>query len=198
RSFAAWPLFHPIIRRRTGSRSSGSNWRTGNMGAKSRRRKTRATCSGSPAMCGAGGTTGPIAMTVWGRCLNNWSRTTELTEPNMNLTDELRKLADLRAEGRLTEQEFAEAKRKLLAADSGAAVEATPGTGDGRSVFSAPRVAEKTYWSSRWSSGNLFFRDSVTLAGDGILFRKGRMFGSQEERINYRSVAPVRVTNGVF
>ena len=137
-------------------------------------------------------------MTVWGRCLNNWSRTTELTEPNMNLTDELRKLADLRAEGRLTEQEFAEAKRKLLAADSGAAVGATPGTGDGRSVFSAPRVAEKTYWSSRWSSGNLFFRDSVTLAGDGILFRKGRMFGSQEERINYRSVASVRVTNGVF
>jgi hypothetical protein len=115
----------------------------------------------------------------------------------MNLTDELRKLADLRAEGRLTEQEFVEAKRKLLAADSGAPA-GPPGTGDGRSAVAAPRVAEKTYWSSRWSSGNLFFRDSVTLASDGILFRKGRMFGSQEERINYRSVASVRVTNGVF
>lgn len=116
----------------------------------------------------------------------------------MNLTDELRKLADLRAEGQLTEQEFVEAKRKLLAADSGAPAGASPGTGDGRSGVAAPRVAEKTYWSSRWSSGNLFFRDSATLASDGILFRKGRMFGSQEERINYRAVASVRVTNGVF
>jgi hypothetical protein len=36
------------------------------------------------------------------------------------------------------------------------------------------------------------------LASDGILFRKGRMFGSLEERINYRAIASQRVTNGLF
>ena len=136
-------------------------------------------------------------MTVLGRSLNSWSRTIKPTEFTMNLTDELQKLADLLAKGQLTEQEFVDAKRKLLAADAGAPVGA-PSAGAGRSAVVAPRVAEKTYWSSRWSSGNMFFRDSVTLAGDGIAFRKGRMFGSQEERINYRSVASVRVTTGVF
>ena len=34
------------------------------------------------------------------------------------------------------------------------------------------------YRSSRWSTGNLFFPDSLTLAGDAILFHKGRLFGS--------------------
>ena len=31
-----------------------------------------------------------------------------------------------------------------------------------------------------------------------MLFRKGAMFGSSEERINYRTVASVRIKNGVF
>jgi hypothetical protein len=113
----------------------------------------------------------------------------------MNLSDELRQLADLRDKGRLTEPEFAEAKRKLLAQGTGSTPPADPMVNVTPSV---PRVADKTYWSSRWSRGNLFFRDSLTLGSDGILFRKGRMFGSQEERINYRAVASLRVTTGVF
>lgn|ERR1017187_8978841 len=112
----------------------------------------------------------------------------------MSLTDELQKLADLRAEGHLTDQEFAEAKRKLLAQDPAAA----PRTGSAQVPAGVRLVADKTYWSSRWSANNLFFRDSVMLASDGILFRKGRMIGSQEERINYRAVASLRVTNGMF
>ena len=116
----------------------------------------------------------------------------------MNLTDELRKLADLKAEGQLSDAEFAEAKRKLLSQSPATPPPTAPFASSDTATAAAPRVAEKTYWSSRWSSGNMFFRDSVTLAGDGISFRKGRMFGSQEERINYRSVASVRVTTGVF
>lgn len=115
----------------------------------------------------------------------------------MNLTDELQKLADLKAEGHLTEQEFADAKRKLLAQSPVTSTPTAPMvSGAGASGIS--RVADKTYLSSRWSSGNLFFRDSITLASDGILFRKGRMFGSQEERINYRAIASMRVTNRIF
>jgi hypothetical protein len=59
-------------------------------------------------------------------------------------------------------------------------------------------LGTSTYWSSRWSVGNHFFRDSVGLAADGILFRKRRLLGSNEEHINYRAVASIRVKNGVF
>ncbi len=112
----------------------------------------------------------------------------------MNLTDELQKLADLRAAGQLTTEEFTEAKRKLLAP----APDFSASTAGPLPTGVAPRIAEKTYWSSRWSAGNLFFRDSLTLAGDGLLFRKGRIFGSQEERINYRAIASMRMTNRLF
>jgi hypothetical protein len=114
----------------------------------------------------------------------------------MNLTDELQKLADLRAAGQLTAEEFVEAKRQLLAQAPD-----FPPPPAGQPLGSAnplPRIAEKTYWSSRWSAGNLFFRDSLTLASDSLLFRKGRMFGSQEERINYRAIASIRLTNRLF
>lgn len=108
----------------------------------------------------------------------------------MNLTDELRKLAELRQAGDLTEQEFTDAKRRLLADDSASpAPEARGGAGE---------IPEKTYQSSRWSSGNLFFPDRLTLEGDGMLFQKGAMFGSSEERINYSAVASVRIANGLF
>ena len=111
----------------------------------------------------------------------------------MNLTDELQKLADMRREGSLSDQEFADAKQKLLAqgsapGDGGNAASPGPG-GDG---------GAKTYWSSRWSTGNTFFRDSVVLAADGILFRKRRFFGSNEEHVNYRAVASVRIKNGLL
>ena len=61
-----------------------------------------------------------------------------------------------------------------------------------------PDTEMNTYWSSRWSVGNHFFRDSVALAADGIQFRKRRLFGSNEEHINYRAVASIRIKNGVF
>jgi hypothetical protein len=56
----------------------------------------------------------------------------------------------------------------------------------------------KTYWSSRWSAGNRFFRDCVVLSREGITFRKRSLFGSKEEYISHRAVASVRVKNGIF
>jgi hypothetical protein len=69
-----------------------------------------------------------------------------------------------------------------------------------QAVLPAPAsaVPEQTYWSSRWSTGNLFFPDSLTLANDSILFRKGGLFSSSTEQINYRAVASVRARNGLF
>ena len=108
----------------------------------------------------------------------------------MSITDELRKLADLHREGQLTDQEFADAKKQLLAENGGGvSTDGKPANGG---------MTEKTYRSSRWSVGNLFFRDSLTLASDGMLFHKGAMFGSSMERINYRTVASVRIKNGIF
>lgn len=111
----------------------------------------------------------------------------------MNLTGELRKLADMRREGGLSEPEFDAAKRKLLAQESATSEAGRPAVAD-----EVNAVETKTYWSSRWSKGNHFFRDSVVLAADGILFCKRRLFGSNEEHINYRAVASIRVKHGVF
>jgi hypothetical protein len=116
----------------------------------------------------------------------------------MNLTDELRKLADLRQEGHLTDQEFADAKQKLLAQDPDALPPPPTKMREEGMSDGVSRIAEKTYWSSRWSKNNLFFRDSVVVASDGILFRRGSMFGSKEEHINYRAVASFRIQNGIF
>jgi hypothetical protein len=141
-------------------------------------------------MCWIRGTGRPGAVTVLG---DLQPATAKGFPDSMNLTDELQKLADMRTAGQLTAEEFGEAKRRLLAqAPDFPAPPAGPAPGV------APRVAEKTYWSSRWSAGNLFFRDSITLANDGLLFRKGRMFGSQEERINYHAIASIRATNRLF
>ena len=110
----------------------------------------------------------------------------------MNLTDELRKLAELHQEGHLNDQEFADAKRRLIIEST-----AEPPTLPKNSA-AAVRFAEKRYRCSRWSSGNFFFRDILTLASDGMVFRKGALIGSSEERINYRAVASVRIDNGIF
>jgi hypothetical protein len=111
----------------------------------------------------------------------------------MNLTAELDKLAELHQAGQLTDGEFATAKGRLLGAD------APP---PAPRVLNAPPPAvgikRKAYKSSRWSRGNLFFPDRLIVADDGIHFRKGALFGSQEEHINYRAVASLRVTNGIF
>ena len=112
----------------------------------------------------------------------------------MNLTEELQRLADLRRDGSLTDAEFSDAKRSLLAGQG----EAPPAARVDAPAPKAASAEESTFRSSRWSRGNLFFPDSLTLAGDGILFRKGRLVGSSEERISYRAVASLRVTNGLF
>ena len=117
----------------------------------------------------------------------------------MNLTDELRKLADLHNEGKLTDSEFADAKARLLAASPTVPAPVMIAPAPGKSAPEpTPSIEEKIYWSSRWSAGNLFFRDRLTLASDGITFRKGAMFSSNEEHINYRAIASIRVKNGVF
>jgi hypothetical protein len=116
----------------------------------------------------------------------------------MNLSDELRKLAELRREGVLTEQEFGDAKRKLLTQDSDLRPLSSSKVEEVGIADDAGRIAEKTYWSSRWSANNLFFRDSVVLASDGIVFRKRSLFGSKEEHINYRAIASIRIKNGIF
>ena len=59
-------------------------------------------------------------------------------------------------------------------------------------------LAAKTFTSSRWSAGNMFFPDSLTLTSDGITFRKGALFGAREEHINYRAVASVRMRRLLF
>ena len=109
----------------------------------------------------------------------------------MNIAEELQRLAELRKSGSLTDEEFADAKRRLLSGEGG-------GGGAGPEPDGKGLPEEETYRSSRWSSGNMFFPDSLTLSSDGILFRKGRFFGSSEERINYKAIASLRVKNGVF
>jgi len=114
----------------------------------------------------------------------------------MNLTDELRKLADLRAAGSLTEGEFTEAKRRVL---TGGGTGATPPPSTPKEEDAPTEtepLQEKFYQSSRWSAGNFFFPDSLALASDGLLFRKRSLFGSREEHINYQAVASLRVKNG--
>jgi len=111
----------------------------------------------------------------------------------MNIADELQKLAALRDQGNLTDGEFADAKRKLLA-QAKSEGSAPPLAASGEAL----PVEEVTFRSSRWSGGNMFFPDSLTLSRDGILFRKGRFFGSSEERISTRAIASLRVKNGIF
>jgi len=115
----------------------------------------------------------------------------------MNIADELQKLAKLRKDGDLTDEEFSDAKRRILAQEAHAGAGPPPPDGDGGDAPAGP-IEEKTYQSSRWSTGNTFFPDSLALASDGILFRKGRLFGSSEERISYKAIASLRVRNGIF
>ena len=115
----------------------------------------------------------------------------------MNIADELQKLADLRRDGSLSDAEFADAKRRLLAQERQEGAGGPPPVAEAATAPAAP-VEEKTYRSSRWSGGNMFFPDSLTLSRDGILFRKGRLFGSSEERISTKAIASLRVKNGIF
>lgn len=119
----------------------------------------------------------------------------------MNLTDELRKLAALRAEGHLTDAEFTAAKQRLIAEDapvSASTLVSAHEPADAASATPPGLLEEKKFRSSRWSSGNLFFPDALTLASDGLLFRKGALFGSSEEHVHYSAVASFKITNGLF
>lgn len=115
----------------------------------------------------------------------------------MSITDELGKLADLRREGHLTEQEFADAKRQLLLQGDAVAQTLPKSQNEGLTYGVIP-IDEKTFQSSRWTSRNLFFPDALVLASDGIIFRKGSLFGSREEHINYSAVASFRIDNGIL
>ncbi len=57
---------------------------------------------------------------------------------------------------------------------------------------------EKGYTSSRLTNGNFWFPDRVTLAPDGIHFLKRRLFGSDEEIINYDQIASVKINTGIL
>lgn len=113
----------------------------------------------------------------------------------MSLTDELQKLSALHRAGQLSDAEFVAAKKRLLEAGE---PEANPAPEAESDVTAPIGFKERTYYSSRWSKGNLFFRDRLVVASDGMVFRKARMFGSSEEHISYRSIASYRVANGVF
>jgi hypothetical protein len=52
--------------------------------------------------------------------------------------------------------------------------------------------------SSRLTSGNFFFPDSIHVDSDGVHYEKRGLFGSNEEVINYRHIASIRVRNGIF
>jgi hypothetical protein len=116
---------------------------------------------------------------------------------DMNITDELRKLAELRREGHLTEQEFVEAKRQILLQGHMEPNPQVNGRNEG-AAHGSDQVEERTYYASRWTSGNMLFPDVITLVGDGIIFRKRSLIGSREEHINYKAVASFRITNGIL
>ena len=105
-----------------------------------------------------------------------------------SLTEELQRLAELRSRREITDDEYAAAKRKLLGSEEPASNPDTVAEeGDSRS-----------FKSSRWSSGNFFFPDRIELSSDGVLFVKRGMFRSNQEYINYKSIASVRVKNRLF
>ena len=112
----------------------------------------------------------------------------------MNITDELCRLAELRQKGHLTEQEFADAKRQLLSQGNAT----FPKSRNEKPAAGFIPIEEKTYQSSRWTSRNIFFPDAIVLASDGIIFRKGNLFGSREEHISYNAVASFRIINGIL
>jgi hypothetical protein len=114
----------------------------------------------------------------------------------MEIADELKKLADLRAQGIINEQEFVLGKRKILSC--------SPDSPGSQSVRNNQAPIEKvlrnpvTFVSSRWTAGNLYFPDMLTLDNDAIIYKKSAIVGSKEEHINYKSVASVKLKNGMI
>jgi hypothetical protein len=59
-------------------------------------------------------------------------------------------------------------------------------------------MSSVVYRSSRWTGGNLFFPDTIEILPDGVHYTKARLLGSNEEIINFRHIASVKINNGIF
>jgi Short C-terminal domain/Bacterial PH domain len=110
----------------------------------------------------------------------------------MNIADELKKLADLRAQGIINEREFEIGKRKILY-DS----PVPQGTRDNHAPIVKILPQPVTFIASRWTTGNLCFPDMLTVDNDAISYKKSAIVGSKEEHINYKSVASVKLKTGM-
>jgi hypothetical protein len=54
------------------------------------------------------------------------------------------------------------------------------------------------YQSSRLTSGNLIFPDTLSVESDGVHYQKRKLLGSSEEIISYRHISSVRILTGLF
>ena len=111
----------------------------------------------------------------------------------MYIADELKKLAELRTQGIINEQEFEIGKRKILS-DS----PVPQSTRDTQAPNVKILLKPVTFISSRWTPGNLYFPDMLTLDNDAIIYKKSAIVGSKEEHINYKSVASVKLKKGMI
>jgi hypothetical protein len=109
----------------------------------------------------------------------------------MALADEIKKLADLKSQGIINEQEFEIGKRKILS-------ESPESTRNYHVPTEKILLQPVTFISSRWTTGNLCFPDMITLDNDAIIYKKSALVGSKEEHINYKSVASVKLKNGMI
>lgn len=57
---------------------------------------------------------------------------------------------------------------------------------------------QQIYKSSRFTSGNFWFPDTLALSEKGIDFKKSRLFGSSEEHLGLNSVSSVKISSGIF
>ena len=55
----------------------------------------------------------------------------------------------------------------------------------------------EVYQSSRLTSGNLLFPDSISVETDGVHYNKRRLIGGDEEIINYRQLSSIKISNGI-
>ena len=56
----------------------------------------------------------------------------------------------------------------------------------------------KQYQSSRFTSSNLLFPDTLSVESDGVHYEKRKLLGSSEEIISFRHISSVRIQSGLF
>ena len=56
----------------------------------------------------------------------------------------------------------------------------------------------ETFTASRWTKGNFFFPTKLVVSPQRVSRLKGRLLGSNEERIAISKIAPVHISTGVF